>query len=260
MTTVILIIAGLIFIGWIGEKLEIAKSKDNLPEKAKTVKNTAYLEPEIEVISNDFKPVKKVFSATPSLNTPLEILKLHGLSVAIDDHHYDDLIVSRSFGYWENIYPDEILALTIKNRISRDDLEIEMLIKVREIYESNQIEAEKAWDMIKNICSTNRFKYASERLLGADYIANYFYPSVLSLAIGIKQNQIEALSKFNICTIRQLEACTDKDLLSLPGIGKKTLIALRMLQKEDIPKDKKRLPRNKEMWDGSVFLLEYYEE
>ncbi|UWZ92349.1 hypothetical protein HZ320_01065 [[Pasteurella] aerogenes] len=256
MKTVILIFIGLALFGWIS-KIFSQKKKNRLPQ------NLTKPEPNSPDQGSDdcdpLIPVRKVFSAHPSLRTPLDILKLHGIAVSIDDTHYDEF-ASRGFGHWSNVYPDEVLSVITRSRIYQDNLDIEMLTEIREIYERNTIEPEKAWGIIKNICDNPKYKYSLSSSLGSEYIADFFYPRVLSFAIGIKQNQIDALIKFNICTIQQLEQSTDKTLLSIPGIGKKTLSALRLLQTENIPKHKERLQKDKSMWDGSPFLLEYEQE
>lgn len=247
----IIIIIVLLVLGFIGSKLE---------EKKKAKEENKNQEIDIQLNSSDYEslgwaPTKKVFHAHPSLNTPLETLELHGLVVKINDRHYDTITANRQYGYWENLYKDDVLADITQNRLRQNDLTIKMLTEIRTVYELSELPPDECWLQIKKICNNPIYSAISDSFYRD--LADFFYPSVFSFALGIKQPQIETLLKFNIKTISDLRNKEDSELLALPGIGKKTLSSLRVLQTENIPDFYQRIHKDRERWFNTQYALNH---
>ncbi|HHT7677286.1 hypothetical protein NMV19_11685 [Pasteurella multocida] len=201
----------------------------------------------IDDISYKKYPFKKIFIANTFLDTPLKFLEQHGQIIEISTEKQDQETSGFThYGHWSEIheYTSNFLMSNVKSQL----LSVKILKEIRSQYEKSS-NYELSYNEIKRICNENRNSQLIIFNSSNQEIADYYYPSVLSFALGIKRNQVDSLQQFGVYTLEDLEKRTDKEILSVPNIGKKTLTALRAFQlTTKIPKNIIRIPRDEEYW------------
>lgn len=180
------------------------------------------------------------FCATMELRTPLRVLLRHG--ELFSDLPNDPPQIARAM--WEGIWttygpsfrelgieldepPPGQVASSIGSIPPDGGDYLKFLIAVREIVESANSINDRMALIISEVSRPKWHMFKHARFHSAYDIADYFFPLFVSTIPRLTRRATEGLRKLGLDTPDTLDAATDAQLLSVPGIGPRALLEIR---------------------------------
>jgi hypothetical protein len=179
------------------------------------------------------------FCATMQLSTPLRVLLRHG--ELFSDLPNEPPQISRAM--WEGIWtahgpsfrelgieldePPSLIASSIGLIPGDGGDYLKFLIAVREIVESANSIGDRMAALVHEVIRPQLLKFQHVRFHSAYDIADYFFPAFLSEIPRLARKAAQELRKLGLDTAEALDAATDAQLLSVPGIGPRALLEIR---------------------------------
>lgn len=190
--------------------------------------------PNIEVISG------LRFCATMQLRTPLRVLLRHG--EIFTDLPNDPPKITRAT--WEGIWtfqarsfrelgieldeppPGELASSIDPIPVDGGDY-LKFLIAVRKIVESANSMNDRLALLINEVCQPQWSMFKHARFHSVYDIADYFFPLFVGIIPRLTRKAADGLRKLELDTPDALDGANDEQLLSVPGIGPRTLLEIR---------------------------------
>lgn len=179
------------------------------------------------------------FCATMQLRTPLRVLLRHG--ELFSDLPNEPPQIARAM--WEGIWtahgpsfrelgieldePPSLIASSIGLIPGDGGDYLKFLIVVREIVESANSIGDRMAALVHEVIRPQLLKFQHVRFHSAYDIADYFFPAFLSDIPRLARKAAQELRKLGLDTAETLDAATDAQLLSVPGIGPRALLEIR---------------------------------
>lgn len=194
------------------------------------------------------------FCATMQLRTPLRVLLRHG--ELFSDLPNEPPQIARAM--WEGIWtahgpsfrelgieldePPSLIASSIGLIPGDGGDYLKFLIAVREIVESANSIGDRMAALVHEVIQPQLLKFQHVRFHSAYDIADYFFPAFLSEIPRLARKAAQELRKLGLDTAEALDAATDAQLLSVPGIGPRALLEIRKKCRETtIDRDNSRV-------------------
>lgn len=188
----------------------------------------------VEIVTANGEPAFKYrFHATLDFNTPSDVLKRHRAEEFIERPGGNRGPIQEDYGWWSPI--SEFDRPEWAYGAEDDKFKyiggympyIKFLLAVRSVYEARSRTPQSKRDGIRKVCDDSRREYA---------LMNSYRPPweslivpVLSLADGFGPHRVGLLEDAGIRSIHDVESRSDKELLTVKGVGKAAVATLRVL-------------------------------
>lgn len=179
------------------------------------------------------------FCATMQLRTPLRVLLRHG--ELFSDLPNEPPQIARAM--WEGVWtahgpsfrelgielddPPSLMTSSIGLIPGDGGDYLKFLIAAREIVESANSIGDRIAALVHEAIRPQWLKFHHARYHSAYDIADYFFPAFLSEIPWLAHKAAQELRKLGLDTAEALDATTDAQLLSVPGIGPRALLEIR---------------------------------